>query len=219
MAASPSGKPSLVAKWPLILVLFILATFFVYVGHQKTAPTSVPEPAATPQTGPATPVSTSSPLSPTAGQTADADHPGVFYPSQGHDHWDLTRLQGFRYNSNPPTSGPHMEQFIDSYFPPSALPAYIQVHLLEHGNVLIQYNCACPETVSSLKKIAGSFDTYDPSLGLEEGKGVIVAPNPGLPNKIVLSAWTRLLPMDAVDETAIKKFITVWLGNNQNTHQ
>ncbi|MHB8543076.1 MAG: DUF3105 domain-containing protein [Leptospirales bacterium] len=215
MAASPSQKPSLVTKWPLLLVLFILASFFIYVSRQKapdTAPTKLP---ATSQLVP--PDAAPSPVSP--GQMGDVTHPGTFYPSQGHDHWDLTRLQGFKYNSNPPTSGPHMEQFIDSYFPSSPLPPYIQVHLLEHGNVLIQYNCTCPGIVQSLHKIAESFDTYAPSLGLEEGKGVIVAPNPTLPKKIVLSAWTRLLSMDQVDDPTIKKFITVWLGNNQNTHQ
>ncbi|MHB1286058.1 MAG: DUF3105 domain-containing protein [Leptospirales bacterium] len=205
---TPSKKTSLFTKWPLFLVLAILATFFIYIGHQKKGDTSLMEATSTPPASSA----------PTA-QASDGDHPGIFYPSQGHDHWDATHLQGFKYNSNPPTSGPHMEQFIDSYFPTSPLPAYIQVHLLEHGNILIQYNCTCPKTLTALQKIAGSFDTYSPSLGLEEGKGVIVAPNPGIPKKIVLSAWTRLLPMDTADDAAIRKFITVWLGNNQNTHQ
>lgn len=215
MAASPSQKSSLVTKWPLLLVLFILATFFVYVGHQKAPENPSTAPEATSQSAPPA----SSPLSAASGQTTDTNHPGTFYPSQGHDHWDLARLQEFKYNSSPPTSGPHMEQFIDTYFPASPLPPYIQVHLLEHGNVIIQYNCSCPDAVHALQKIAGSFDTYSPSLGLEEGKGVIVAPNPNLPKKFVLSAWTRLLPTDTVDDSAIKKFITVWLGNNQNTHQ
>ncbi len=213
---TPSKKTSPFSKWPLFLVLAILATFFIYIGHQKKGAPSLMDGTNTP---PATSVPAPGSASPPIAQVSDGDLPGTFYPSQGHDHWDFTRLQGFKYNSNPPTSGPHMEQFIDTYFPTSPLPAYIQVHLLEHGNILIQYNCTCPKTLASLQKIAGSFDTYSPSLGLEEGKGVIVAPNPGISQKIVLSAWTRLLPMETLDDAAIRKFITVWLGNNQNTHQ
>lgn len=215
MSPAPAGKNSLIARWPLILVLFILAIFFVYVGHQKNPSTGLQETAST--------VSPGSPKPPVAaGQQAsipDNSRQGQFYPSQGHDHWDISRLEGFHYNSNPPTSGPHMEQFIDTYTPSSPLPPYIQVHLLEHGNVLIQYNCTCPDTVKSLEKLAASFDTYAPSLGLEEGKGVIVAPNPSLPHRIVLTAWTRLLPMDSLDEKVAAKFIATWLGNIQNTRQ
>lgn len=215
MSPAPAGKNSLIARWPLILVLFILAIFFVYVGHQKNPSTGLQETASTvPPGSPKPPVA--------AGQQAsipEKSRQGQFYPSQGHDHWDISRLEGFHYNSNPPTSGPHMEQFIDTYTPSSPLPPYIQVHLLEHGNVLIQYNCTCPDTVKSLEKLAASFDTYAPSLGLEEGKGVIVAPNPSLPHRIVLTAWTRLLPMDSLDEKVAAKFIATWLGNIQNTRQ
>lgn len=211
MSAAPARKNTLLSRWPLILVLFILTVFFVYVGRQKNPSANAPDTVSTP----ATPNPSATPVS--AG--TDASHPGTFYPSQGHDHWDLSRLEKFPYNSNPPTSGPHMEQFIDTYTPSTPLPAYIQVHLLEHGNVLIQYNCTCPHTVDALKKIASSFDTYSPSLGLEEGKAVVVAPNPSLPHRIVLTAWTRLLGMDTLDEKVVGQFVSAWLGNAQNTRQ
>ncbi|AKS23799.1 DUF3105 domain-containing protein [Leptospirillum ferriphilum] len=211
MTAAPARKNSLLSRWPLILVLFILTVFFVYVSRQKNPSAPPPDTVSSSRA--------SSPATTPVSAATDATHPGMYYPSQGHDHWDLARLQKFQYNSNPPTSGPHMEQFIDSYTPSSPLPAYIQVHLLEHGNVLIQYNCTCPHTVEALKKIASSFDTYSPSLGLEEGKAVIVAPNPSLPHRIVLTAWTRLLGMDTLDEKAAGQFISTWLGNAQNTRQ
>ena len=210
MSAAPARKNSLLSRWPLILVLFILTVFFVYVSRQKSPSSNLDTASSPAATTPGT--------APVSAPT-DATHPGTFYPSQGHDHWDLSRLEKFQYNSNPPTSGPHMEQFIDSYTPSSPLPAYIQVHLLEHGNVLIQYNCTCPHTVDTLRKIASSFDTYSPSLGLEEGKAVIVAPNPALPHRVVLTAWTRLLGMDSLDEKAAGQFISTWLGNVQNTRQ
>lgn len=211
MSAAPARKNTLLSRWPLILVLFILTVFFVYVSRQKNPAEDTAATVSAPtQTAPA---------APPASAATDASQPGIFYPSQGHDHWDLSRLEKFSYNSNPPTSGPHMEQFIDSYTPSAPLPAYIQVHLLEHGNILLQYNCTCPGTVDALKKIASSFDTYSPSLGLEEGKAVIVAPNPSLPHRIVLTAWTRLLGMDTLDEKTARQFISAWLGNAKNTRQ
>ena len=213
---TPSKKTSPFSKWPLFLVLAILATFFIYIGHQKKGAPSLMDGTNTP---PATSVPAPGSASPPIAQVSDGDLPGTFYPSQGHDHWDFTRLQGFKYNSNPPTSGPHMEQFIDTYFPTSPLPAYIQVHLLEHGNILIQYNCTCPDTVSKLQSIARSFDTYSPSIGLEEGKGVVVAKNPTIPSLITLTAWTRLLTLNKADSDKIRKFITKWLGNSQNSRQ
>lgn len=207
MAGIQPQKTSLLGKWPLFLVLFIVTVFLFYVGYQKRSLVSQRQPTSQVQTA-------------AQGQgSEDAAHPGTYYPSQGHDHWDLDKLKAFEYNSNPPTSGPHREEFIDSYFPDTPLPPYIQVHLLEHGNVLIQYHCSCPDWIASIKTIARSFDTYAPSLGLEEGKGVVVAPNPTLSKPIVLTAWTRLLPLDSPDESQIKGFIAAWLGNIQNARQ
>ncbi len=193
------------------MVLLIVGTFLVYtVQHKKPtqeASTETQKPSPPQATAPAPAVATTDP------------DLGVFYPSQGHDHWEIAQLQSFHYNSSPPTSGPHREEFISSYFPDTPMADYIQVHLLEHGNILIQYNCTCPDTVRDLESIARSFDTYAPSIGLEEGKGVVVAKNPTLPARIAVTAWTRLLLMDKADDGKIRKFITQWLGNNQNSRQ
>lgn len=200
------------SRWPLILILLIVGTFLVYiVQHKKASRLSEESPAAQPTPPTAT-------AKAPAVNTTDPDL-GVFYPSQGHDHWEMSQLRGFHYNSSPPTSGPHREEFIGSYFPDSPMPDYIQVHLLEHGNILIQYNCTCPDTVSKLQSIARSFDTYAPSIGLEEGKGVVVAKNPTIPSLITVTAWTRLLTLNKADSDKIRKFITQWLGNSQNSRQ
>jgi hypothetical protein len=208
---SSQKSTSFSTRWPLILVLLIVGTFLVYIVQHKKATQmsesipSQPAPAASSQPSP-------------AASTTDPDL-GVFYPSQGHDHWEMSQLRGFHYNSSPPTSGPHREEFIASYFPDSPMPDYIQVHLLEHGNILSQYNCICPDTVTKLESLARSFDTYAPSIGLEEGKGVVVAKNPTLPSRITVTAWTRLLSLNKVDENKIKKFIAKWLANGQNSRQ
>lgn len=210
--ATPTPSRS---RWPLVAVLLIVATFVGYVTHVKKgdeAPTPSPAPSAPPSTAPAS--STGATPSPAV------SGPGVFYPSQGHAHWERPKLKTFVYNSTPPTSGPHEEVFADGYINTKPLSRAIQAHLLEHGSVLIQYNCSCPSLVSKLTDISRSFDTYNPQMAMEMGKAVIIAPNSSLPkNKIALTAWTRLLMLDRYDEKAIKGFITAWLGNDKNSRQ
>jgi hypothetical protein len=160
---------------------------------------------------------------------------GVHYPSQGHQgHMpgDDKRFAHFQYNSDPPTSGYHREVTTRFLISPVALPKYVQVHLLEHGNILLQYNCVlCPDVVNQLSDIATEYDakqlppgTVSPTpeevQGLEEsGLGVIVAPYPGMGHKIALTAWTRLATMDSVNRSAIESFINQWLRNPDNLNQ
>ena len=153
---------------------------------------------------------------------------GVLVKSQGnpgHDKKDPSEVAGFQYNSDPPTSGMHLERFSDQLFADSPLPKYIQVHLLEHGNVLLQYNCACPEVAAALKDIAGAYDyrllpskanlpTPDDVHVIEEqGTGVILAPYPAMKSKIAVTAWTHLLTLDKVDRAQIMRFINAYLHN------
>ncbi|MCL5284551.1 MAG: DUF3105 domain-containing protein [Nitrospirae bacterium] len=211
-----SSSPS--SRWPLVAVLLIVGTFAIYVSHVKktanaptAAPVSPPPPAASPAPAGAPAAAPASPA---------LSGPGTFYPSQGHAHWDESRLKDFQYNSNPPTSGPHEEVFADGYISKTPLSKAIQAHLLEHGNVLIQYHCTCPSLVKKLEEISRSFDTYNPQMAMEMGKAVLIAPNPTIgKNKIALTAWTRLEMLGHYDEGAIKAFITAWLGNDRNSRQ
>lgn len=65
---------------------------------------------------------------------------GIEYPDQGRDHIPIT--EEFEYNSNPPTSGKHNADWTRAgvYESPKGDP-YL-VHSLEHGYVIISYNCA-----------------------------------------------------------------------------
>ncbi len=152
---------------------------------------------------------------------------GVHFPSQGnpgHDQKDPSKMGSFKYDSDPPTSGMHFEGFSNALFDTRALPRYIQVHLLEHGNVLLQYNCTCPDVVDALQQIAQSYDfrllpsgrlpTADDAHTIEEGgTGVILAPYPSMKSKIAVTAWTRLLTLDRVDRPKIMTFINAYLHN------
>lgn len=156
---------------------------------------------------------------------------GTHYPSQGHTHLNPGEPDDFVYNSNPPTSGPHREIFNDAFISPSALPSPVQVHLVEHGNILLQYNCACPDVAAALGAIAMEYDkglmpagALQPTAevvqsGEEQGLAVIVAPFPHMKSKIALTAWTRLGTLQTLDRQKIESFINLYLHNQDNLSQ
>ena len=175
-----------------------------------------------------------SPPAPSAQAAALASAPafaGKSYPSQGHKHLETGASDDFKYNSYPPTSGPHREIFNDAFASPVALPKYVQVHLLEHGNVLLQYNCTCPDVAAALAQIASEYDNrLYPSSQLqplpadvqgaeEQGYAVIVAPYPAMKAKITLTAWTKLATLESVDKQKIVSFINLYLHNGANASQ
>ena len=108
---------------------------------------------------------------------------------------------------------------------PASLPSFVQVHLLEHGNVLLQYSCICPDIAAALGKIAMRHDqplmpagevqptTADVQNAEEQGKAVIVAPYPHMKARIALTAWTHLGVLSTADERKIESFINAHLAN------
>jgi hypothetical protein len=123
-------------------------------------------------------------------------------PIQGQTH--IQRGQAHPdYNSVPATSGWH---YGDAVAPAGIsrdpIPNEVQVHNLEHGEIMVQYDCpqGCPEIVSKLEEIVRSYP-----------KKVILAPYPGLfehaKQRIALTAWGKVVYLDAVDEAFIRKFV------------
>src|SRR5437870_5529515 len=105
------------------------------------------------------------------------------------------------YNSDPPTSGPHLPYIAPWGVHTRPIPLPLQVHNLEDGGVLVQYNCECPELVEQLRAIVRRYD-----------RQVILAPYPTMKSRIALTAWTRIDAFDAFDETRIVRFIEAYRG-------
>jgi hypothetical protein len=100
------------------------------------------------------------------------------FPAQQGNH--VAELPtGYKYNSDPPTSGSHDPQ-------PAAWDVYdepvderILVHNLEHGGVVIQYGDDVPQ-----EDVDALIDWYR-----DDPNGIIVAPRPELGDQIALAAW------------------------------
>jgi Protein of unknown function (DUF3105) len=101
------------------------------------------------------------------------------------DHSDVPTLTTKpKWNSNPPTSGPHYGEWAiwGSYGPDEPVPLVQSVHNLEHGGVVIHYGPDVPE--AEVDKLRTWFnETSDPN-------GLIIAPLSTNADKITLSAWT-----------------------------
>ncbi len=141
--------------------------------------------------------------------------------SQGNSHIDFGLASPLPYNSTPPTSGPHYGNLIGWNIYSADQPQRYEhlVHNLEDAGVVIYYQCPdnCPDVLKQLTDIVAPY--------LKAGKHVAVVPNN--PNwtvdnsqplhkdmgaRIALTAWTKILKMNAVNADAIHKFIDHYEG-------
>jgi len=124
------------------------------------------------------------------------------FPSLGNAHISSPSVPHIPYNSDPPTSGPHTPYLARWGIHGQSVPKEEQVHNLEDGGVVIQYDCpdGCPELVEKLKAVAQRYER------------LILAPYPGMNSRIALTAWRRLDKFDKFDEQRIIRFIDAHIG-------
>jgi hypothetical protein len=128
--------------------------------------------------------------------------PGEYKPSQGNDHIESPSSPHIPYNSDPPTSGPHLGYIAPWGIHSRPIPKELQVHNLEDGGVVVNYNPECADRVlDGLKTIVGRYADH-----------VVLAPYPGLDACIALTAWARIDKLEQVDERRIVRFIDAYRG-------
>jgi hypothetical protein len=128
--------------------------------------------------------------------------PGEFVPSLGNDHIQTAETPHQPYNSDPPTSGPHLPYIAPWGVHTRPIPKELQVHNLEDGGVVVNYRPDCEARVADpLKAIVGRYS-----------ERVLLAPYPGLDRCIALTAWTRIEKFDQLDEHRVVRFIDAYRG-------
>ncbi len=128
-------------------------------------------------------------------------HPGAEFADLGNLHIATEESPHDSYNSDPPTSGPHLPYIAPWGVHTRPIARELQVHNLEDGGVLVQYNCDCPDLVAKLRDIVQKYD-----------KQVILAPYPSMKTRIALTAWTRLDAFDELDARRVTRFIQAYRG-------
>jgi len=136
---------------------------------------------------------------------AVADLPGAYFPSQGNAHIQQATDPHPPYNSDPPTSGPHLPYLAPWGIHTRPIPKELQVHNLEDGGVMVQHNCECPELVEKLAAVVKRYKDH-----------VILAPYPGMKSKIALTAWTRIDTFEEFDEKRIVRFLEAYRGKDHH---
>ena len=132
---------------------------------------------------------------------AGANLPGQQFADLGNLHIPTAESPHAPYNSDPPTSGPHLPYIASWGLHTRPIAPELQVHNLEDGGVLVQYNCECPELVAKLSAVVQRYDKY-----------VILAPYPPMKSRIALTAWTRLDALEDFDEARVVRFIETYRG-------
>jgi hypothetical protein len=129
--------------------------------------------------------------------------PGQVFADQG----DGPPQAGFRYDSSPPTSGPHA--VVPVRAERRALSDDQLLTALAAGDVVVTYGSPRPPAslVALADRTAGPFS---PSLAAA-GQAVILAPRPGTSGLLAL-AWTRAARVRSAQDPLLRAFIVTWLG-------
>jgi Protein of unknown function (DUF3105) len=117
-----------------------------------------------------------------AGEMQDAGYTYKSYPALRNDssHTDVPSVDTkVKWNSNPPTSGPHYGQWALWGAYDRAVPLTMSTHNLEHGGIVMHYG---PEVPAAEVEKLKDFYRDDPN-------AMLLAPLASAGNKIILSAW------------------------------
>lgn len=124
------------------------------------------------------------------------------YANLGQEHVQNVAAK-VKYNSFPPTSGPHYFQPAPWNFYASPVDSQVRVvHNLEHGGIVIQWGSRVP--TATVERLRAFWDGST--------NGMLLAPLPKLGDKIALTAWTHLATCGRFDEGAFTAFRDAYRG-------
>jgi Protein of unknown function (DUF3105) len=136
--------------------------------------------------------------------------PGTAYRDLGARHLSAGQGQHPAYDSDPPTSGPHV---------PSPVPANNAtltddqlLSALEVGDVVFMYST--PKPPGGLQAVADNVAPRFSALLAAHGQTVILALRPGLPT-ITALAWTHILRSNNAGQ--LRAFAQYWLSRGAGT--
>ncbi len=112
------------------------------------------------------------------------------------------------YNTDPPTSGPHYAQPARAGFYDDAIDDETLVHNLEHGYIVIWYNCAeldegeCQTLRTQIQDVMDRAGSWK----------LIAVPRPNMDSLIALTSWGRIYKSASFDEADISDFANFFRG-------
>ncbi|MGH7439919.1 MAG: DUF3105 domain-containing protein, partial [Polyangiaceae bacterium] len=123
------------------------------------------------------------------------------------------------YGTNPPSSGDHYPIWASYKTYASPIPEGFWVHCLEHGAIVLTYNCAvgagdagdateCAAEVQAAQQMIDSLPADPACVQLAEGvsRRVVMTPDPKLDVRFAASAWGWTLRASCFDAAAFQDF-------------
>ncbi len=141
-------------------------------------------------------------------QARPAPKPGQDVVIQGHNHINEGEPHD-PYNSEPPSSGPHYANPAQAGFYDQAPADEFLVHDLEHGYVIIWYNCekytggSCDDLKAQVKDVMGAAGVSAITGTIK----LIAVPRPSQKTVVALSAWGRIDVLQSYSRQEILAFI------------
>jgi hypothetical protein len=128
------------------------------------------------------------------------------HPDEGATHVACT--QSVAYMTNPPSSGNHYSCWAAYQTYTSPIPWGNLVHSMEHGAIVMVYNCpgGCAADVATMQAFIDGLP-LDTDCSSSLGKNrIILMPDPNLNVRFAATAWDWTLKADCFDPVAFRQF-------------
>jgi hypothetical protein len=147
------------------------------------------------------------PASTLTGENSDpASVVGRKITDEGHNH--AAQDAPLTFQSRPPSSGTHYPTWVQTYgLLDPAPPTGNWVHNLEHGAVVILYNCpeGCPEIVKQLGELYPTLPLGPNARGARAR--VLIVPYTEMDAKVAAVSWGWLLEQPELNTDELRKFV------------
>jgi hypothetical protein len=125
-------------------------------------------------------------------------------PDEGRGHVE-TGSQ-VNYQHYPPSSGQHFPIWADPGFYDQPVADGYWVHSLEHGDVVVLYNCEATSDCEGLKTEIRNFVNSAPTHGCDKPRLMAMPYSRGLSTPVSIVAWGVQLDLPAFDGDALLNF-------------
>jgi hypothetical protein len=138
-----------------------------------------------------------------ANRGTPASGPGEYFPIQSRDHIAVGAAHP-AYNSDPPTGGWHYDTAWNPGFYDQPVADEYLVHNLEHGYIVISYNCSkladCEGTKAQIRQLMQRYNNWK----------LVAVPRKNADAAIALAAWGWLEKLSGYDDAKMTAFINAW---------
>jgi hypothetical protein len=138
---------------------------------------------------------------------------GVDIPIAGAQHIE-EGVEATDWNSDPPTSGQHFARWAQSGFYDEAIPDGYLVHAMEHGYIIVYFNCGAVSVDCDTFK--SEIETAIAAAGNDPNTNTIkltAVPRPSMTNPITYASWGHLYKADLFVPDELVLYVQTYRSN------